>query len=150
MSQASGSGLGGISRLAVNLGALLAWLATAASGGWILVRWLLAGGSLRRKRPAAAPPAVTLGHVSGGALGLGLWVVFLATGWAAVAWIAMGLLAPVAGLGMTVLLLGLPRPARAPLGSRRSASFPALAVAAHGLFVVLVLLLVLTATVTAS
>jgi len=149
-SQASGTGLGGISRLAVNLGALLAWLATAASGGWILVRWLLAGGSLRRKRPAAAPPAVTLGHVSGGALGLGLWVVFLATGWVAVAWVALGLLAPVAGLGMTVLLLGLPRPARAPLGRRRATGFPALAVAAHGLFVVLVLLLVLTATVTAS
>jgi hypothetical protein len=149
VSQAGGPGLGGISRLAVNLGALLAWLATAASGGWILVRWLLAGGSLRRKRPAAAPPAVTLGHVSGAALGLGLWVVFMATGWAAVAWIALGLLAPVAGLGLTVLLLGLPQPVGAPLGRRRAAGFPALAVAAHGLCVVFVLVLVLTATVTA-
>ena len=139
-----------ISKLAAKVGAPLAWRATAASGGWILVRWLLAGGSLRRKRPAAAPPAVTLGHVSGGALGLGLWVVFLATGWAAVAWIALGLLAPVAGLGMSVLLLGLPRPVRGPLGSRPAGGFPVLAVAAHGLFVVLVLALVLTATVTTS
>ena len=149
-SQAGGLALGSVSRLAVNLGALLAWLATAASGGWILVRWLLGGGSLRRKSAAAAPPAVTLGHVSGGALGLVLWAVFMATRWAAVAWIALGLLAPVAGLGMTVLLLGLPRPARAPLGARRASGFPVLAVAVHGVFVVLVLLLVLTATVTAS
>jgi hypothetical protein len=101
---------------------------------------------------------VTLGHVTGGVLGLVLWTVFMATGWAALAWIALGLLAPVAGLGLSVLLLGLPRPARAPLGRRRTGSstgtrtggFPVLAAAAHGLFVVLVLVLVLTATVTAG
>ena len=140
----------GVSRLAADLGALLAWLATAASGGWILVRWLLAGGSLRRKSATAAPPAVTLAHVGGGTLGLVLWAVFTATRWPAFAWIALGLLAPVAGLGLSVLLLGLPRPARAPLGSRRAGGFPALAVAVHGLFVALVLLLVLLATVAAG
>ena len=44
----------GVSELALKLGALLAWLATAASGGYILVRWLLAGGS---PRPADTPAA---------------------------------------------------------------------------------------------
>jgi hypothetical protein len=151
--KAGGRGLGGVSQLAANIGALLAWLATAASGGWILARWLLAGGGLRRKSAGAAPPAVTLSHVGGGALGLLLWVVFMATGWVALAWIALGLLAPVAGLGMSVLLFGLPRPARAPLGPRgrgRAAGFPAAAAAVHGLFVVVVLTLVLTATVAAG
>ena len=145
-----GAGSRGVSRLAADLGALLAWLATAASGGWILVRWLLAGGSLRRKSATAAPPAVTLAHAGGATLGLVLWAVFTATRWAPFAWIALGLLAPVAGLGMSVLLLGLPRQARAPLGGGRAAGFPVLAVAVHGLFVLLVLLLVLLATVTAG
>jgi hypothetical protein len=119
----------------------------------MLVRWLLAGGSLRRKSATAAPPAVTLGHAGGATAGLLLWVVFLATGWVPLAWIALGLLAPVAGLGMSVLLLGLPRPARAPLGTRRrgrAGGPPVVAAAVHGLFVVLVLLLVLTATVAAG
>jgi len=147
---ADSPGPGGVGKLAADLGALLAWLATAASGGWILIRWLLAGGSLRRTSATAVPSAVTLGHVSGGALGLLLWALFMATGWAAFAWTALGLLAPVAGLGMSVLLLGLPRPERAPLGSRRRAGFPVLAVALHGLFVVVVLVLVLTATVIAG
>jgi hypothetical protein len=146
----SGLGLGGVSELAAKVGALLAWLATAASGGWILARWLAAGGSLRRKSATAAPPVLTLSHVGGGLLGLLGWIAFMATGWTPLAWIALGFLAPVAGLGMSVLLLGLPRPARAPLGGRRAGGFPAFAVAAHGLCVVTVLLLVLTATVAAG
>lgn len=151
----NGLGLGGVSELAARVGALLAWLATVASGGWILVRWLLAGGSLRRGSATAVPSAVTLSHAGGGLLGLLLWAVFMATGWAALAWVSLGILVPVAGLGMSVLLLGLPRPARAPLGGRRGSArgpggFPAFAVAAHGLCVVVVLLLVLTATVAAG
>jgi hypothetical protein len=148
--RASGLGLGGVSEQAAKVGALLAWLATAASGGWLLARWLAGGGSLRRKSAAAAPPALIAGHAGGGVLGLLGWAAFMATGWAALAWISLGILAPVAGLGMSVLLLGLPRPARAPLGGRRPGGFPAFAVAAHGLCVVTVLLLVLTATIAAG
>lgn len=150
--KAGGRGLGGVSQLAVNVGALLAWLATVVSGGWILVRWLLAGGRLRQKSATASPPVVTLSHVGGGLLGLLLWVVFMATGWVALAWIALGLLAPLSGLGMAVLMSGLPRPARAPLGTRRrgrAAGLPVVAIAVHGLLVVVVLTLVLTATIAA-
>ena len=110
-------GLGGVSEPAATAGALLAWLATAASGGWVLARWLLAGGSLARKTATAAPAPVILGHAGAGALGLALWASFMLSGWAALAWIAVGLLAPVAGLGLGVLLLGLPRPARPGAGS---------------------------------
>ena len=145
--RASGRGLGGVSELAVKAGALLAWLATAASGGWLVLRWLMAGGSLRRKSATAAPPALIVSHAVGGVLGLLGWVTFMVTGWVALAWVSLGILAPEAGLGMSVLLLGLPRPARAPLGGRRTGGFPAFAVAAHGLGVVTVLLLVLTATI---
>lgn len=105
-----GSRLGGVSELAVQLAALLAWLATALSGGYVLLKWLRAGGSLRRRSATSAPPAVIAGHPGFGLLGLVLWVVFMLTGWVPLAWITVGLLGPVAGLGMGLLLLGLPSP----------------------------------------
>jgi hypothetical protein len=157
------TGLGvGPHGLAAQLAALLAWLAAAGSGAAILVRWLLAGGTLRRASATAAPSAasrsaVTLAHAGGGAGGLVLWAAFMVTGQVALAWAALGLLAPVAGLGMCLLLLGLPRPSRAPLrgmprrrDGRGASGFPAAAVAAHGLFMVTTMLLVLLATVAAA
>ena len=113
-------GLGGVGESAAKAGALLAWLATAASGGLVLVRWLLAGGNPLRRSATAAPPAVILGHVGAGALGLVLWVSFMLSGAVALAWTALAILAPVAGLGMSVLLLGLPGPVR-PLSGTRAA-----------------------------
>jgi hypothetical protein len=111
---AGGSLLGGVSELSVKVSALLAWLATAASGGYILARWLLAGGRPRRRDPAAAPPAVTVGHAGSGVFGLVLWITFMATGVTALAWISVAIMAPVAGLGMAVLVLGLPAPRPGP------------------------------------
>jgi hypothetical protein len=159
----NGLGLGGVSELAAKVGALLAWLAAAASGGWVLVRWLLAGGSPLRRTMTAAPPAVILGHVGTAVLGLVLWVSFLLSGWVALAWTALAILAPVAGLGMGVLLLGLPGPARPPIRARairaraigarvpgRRARIPVLAIVAHGMFAVTALLLVLMATIGAG
>jgi hypothetical protein len=150
---AGGLGLGGVSELAAKVGALLAWLATAASGGFVLARWLLAGGSPLRRTQTAAPPAVILGHVGAGALGLVLWVSFMLSGWVPLAWTALAVLAPVSGLGMGVLLLGLPAPARHPVGPRaavRRTRIPVLAIAGHGMFAVTALLLVLMATIGAG
>jgi len=109
----------GFSDFVAQVGGLLAWLAAAAAGGWILLRWWLAGGGHGGRRglrrllhgsASTAPPAVTVGHVGFGLLGLTLWAIFMITGWVPLAWVCVGLLAPVAGLGMTVLLLGLPSP----------------------------------------
>jgi hypothetical protein len=138
--------LGGVSELAAQVGALLAWLAAAASGGLVLARWLGAGGSPVRRSATAAPPAVILGHVGGGLLGLVLWAGFMLGGGAVLAWIALGLLAPVAGAGMAVLVLGLPGPGRPRLAARRSRT-PVLVIFAHGLFAATALLLVLVATI---
>jgi hypothetical protein len=138
--------LGGVSELAAQVGALLAWLAAAASGGLVLARWLRAGGSPLRRTATAAPPAVILGHVSGGLFGLVLWAAFMLGGWAVLAWIALGLLAPVAGAGLAVLVLGLPSPGRPGRTARRS-RIPVLAIFAHGLFAATALLLVLMATI---
>ena len=141
-------GLGSVSELAAKAGALLAWLAAAASGGWVLARWLAAGGSPLRPTMTAAPPAVILGHVGGAALGLVLWACFMLSGWVALAWTALAILAPVSGLGMSVLLLGLPGPLRTRAAGR--GRIPALAIAAHGVFAVTALLLVLMATIGAG
>jgi len=109
----------GFSETLAQVGGLLAWLAAAASGGWILLRWWLAGGALGVRRhlrrllhgsASAAPPAVTAAHVSLGLSGLVLWAIFMATGLVPLAWVCVFLLGPIAGLGMTVLLLGLPSP----------------------------------------
>ena len=156
-------GLGGVGESAAKAGALLAWLATAASGGLVLVRWLLAGGNPLRKTMTAAPPAVILGHVGAGALGLVLWVSFMLSGAVALAWTALAILAPVAGLGMSVLLLGLPGPVRPLIETRaieargagargpgRPTRIPVVAVVGHGMFAVTALLLVLMATIGAG
>ena len=147
-STAGALGLGSVSELAAKAGALLAWLAAAASGGWVLARWLAAGGSPLRRTMTAAPPAVILGHVGGAALGLVLWACFMLSGWVALAWTALAILAPVSGLGMSVLLLGLPGPLRTRAAGR--GRIPALAIAAHGVFAVTALLLVLMATIGAG
>ena len=138
--------LGGVSELGAQVGALLAWLATAASGGLVLARWLRAGGSPLRRAATTAPPTVILGHVSAGLLGLVLWAAFMLGGWAVLAWIALWLLPPVAGAGMAVLVVGLPSPGRPGLTARRP-RIPVLAIFAHGLFAATALLLVLMATI---
>ena len=149
---ASGGSRIGFSEPAAEVAALLAWLAAAGSGGWILIRWSRAGGRLTRPPGAAdaAPSAVIVGHGGLGLLGLTVWALFMSTGWAALAWISVGLLAPVAGLGMTVLLTGLPRPrsaAASSLSPTRSGRPPAALIAGHGLFVLVTLLLVLLAAI---
>jgi hypothetical protein len=189
---ASGGSRLGFSELAAEVAALLAWLATAGSGGWILIRWWRAGGTparLRGRTDAAAPSPVILGHVGLGLFGLAVWALFMTTGWAALAWISVGVLGPVAGLGMTVLISGMPSPRSpatpAPAGGvpaappaghpqqrlgaavalaeptaaattsaassarspTRSGGYPVAAIAAHGLFVLATLLLVLLAAI---
>ena len=173
------AGLGGVSVFAVRMAALLAWLAAAASGGYVLIRWLRAGGRLRGQATGAesrAPAAVIAGHVGFALLGLLLWAAFMITGWTALAWTATGLLGPVAGAGMGILVLGLPRAGRpsaaapavpadagaarggtatliapAPVSDRPARSrVPVFVIAAHGLFATVVLLLVITATIGAG
>jgi len=123
--------------LAMDIAALAAWLITAGSGAYVLVRWIARSGALRRPGAAAGdagspprlagraertvatagtsvPPPVVAGHVGLGMTGLAFWILYLISGWAGLAWTAVILLLPVAGLGMAVVTLGLPDP-----GARR-------------------------------
>jgi hypothetical protein len=98
--------------LPMSVAALIAWLVTAGSGAYVLGSWIARGGSLRRHAGGAStssPPSVIFGHFGLALSGLAVWVAYLITGWAVLAWAAVGVLLPVAGLGMATLAVGLPR-----------------------------------------
>jgi len=107
--------------LGLDIAALVAWLITAGSGAYVLGAWISHGGSLRPRSGApGSPPIVIFGHFGLALCGLALWVVYLIVGWAALAWAAVGVLLPVAGLGMATLVIGFPgrAPALAASGGR--------------------------------
>ncbi len=79
---------------------------------YLLAGWLAHGGLRRRHiRAAGLPPLVILGHVALAVAGLGIWIAFTATGVPALAWTGVGLILPIAGLGLATLVTGLPEPA---------------------------------------
>jgi manganese efflux pump family protein len=100
--------LGG-KNLALDIAALAVWLVTAGSGAYVLGSWISGGGTLRQRAGATgSPPAVIFGHFGLALAGLVIWVAYLIAGWAALAWTAVGVLLPVAGLGMATVSIGLP------------------------------------------
>jgi hypothetical protein len=139
---------------ALDFAALGAWILAAASGSRILSAWFFRGGNRRRRTGGSGVPAVVIfGHFALAATGLLVWIIYLVTGWAAVAWTAVGLLLPVAGLGMAMVTIGLPGERAAattagPAAVRRPPS--ALVVVGHGLLAAATILLVLLAALGAS
>ena len=107
----------------LRLAALAAWVATMLAGSWLLAGWLVHGGLRRRESRGGVPRAVIAGHFTLALAGLGVWIAFVVTGVAAVAWVAVGVILSIAGLGMATLAGGLPGAADAEPGS------PGLAVA---------------------
>jgi hypothetical protein len=99
--------------LPMSIAALIAWLVAAGSGGYVLKSWMAHGGTLRDAgspgaENAGVPPIVIIGHFSLALSGLAVWVAYLITGWSALAWTAVLVLLPVAGLGMSTLFVGFP------------------------------------------
>lgn len=97
--------------LPMSLAALIAWVVTAGSGAYVLGSWIAHGGTLQRRGPGpgtGSPPALLFGHFGLALCGLVFWVAYLVTGWASLAWVAVAVLLPVAGLGMATLVTGLP------------------------------------------
>jgi len=139
--------------LPLDLAALAAWVLTAAAGVYLLAGWLvswLAGlVRRRRRRRADAATAFTVSHFGLALTGLGVWIGFVATDLPALAWVALGMVVLIAGLGMGVLSAALPGPARAGAAGSQ-ARIPVILVAAHGLFATLTILLVLLAAIGAG
>jgi manganese efflux pump family protein len=101
---------------ALGLATLVTWLLTAGLGAFMLSR-LIASGGLRQQRATRGglSPAVLFGHFSLAGTGLAVWACYVATGWVALAWSAVGLLMPAIGLGISTVTLWTPypRPGRA-------------------------------------
>jgi hypothetical protein len=146
----------------MNIAALIAWIVTAGGGFYLLITWARHGGA---RTPGASrfPPALILGHAALAAAGLVVWLVFLAAGTAALAWIAFGLLVPIAVLGFTMFFRWIPayrdRPAVRHAGPGTPAAtdlapaernFPVAVVGLHGLLAVTTVFLVLLAALGAS
>src|SRR5207248_8391781 len=97
---------------------LVTWLLTVSIGAYMLHTWIARGGP-RMKRADAdrLPPVVVYGHASLAVTGLVIWISYLATGLAALAWSAACLLMPVIGLGAAMVTVWTPYPVPATGGA---------------------------------
>ncbi|MEU5950477.1 hypothetical protein ABZ793_33740 [Micromonospora sp. NPDC047465] len=118
--------------------ALITWLITAVGGFVMLGTWISEGGHRPRSGTRLAPGLV-FGHFALAAIGLVLWIVYLAVDKDALAWTAFALLLPVALLGFTMLARWIPARRTDAAESR----FPIPVVVGHGLFAATTLVLVL-------
>lgn len=149
----------------MEIAALVAWVLTAGGGFVLLARWIAAGG-LRQQHGGATrfPAGLVFSHFVLAASGLVLWIIYLITDSDALAWIAVVLLVLVALLGFTMFARWLPSrrsattavgaggtvgrggdagPARASTDEPAERRLPVPVVAAHGVFAVTTLVLVL-------
>ena len=93
----------------MEIAALIAWVLTALGGFVILGRWI-ANGGLRQQRDGATrfPAGLVFSHFGVAAVGLVLWIVYLLTDTAALAWVSFALLVVAALLGFTLFGRWLP------------------------------------------
>ncbi len=87
------------------------WLFDAVSGGYMLRTWIARGGLRRQRASDRLAPRVVFGHFGLASTGLLVWVSYLATRWIALAWVAVGLLMVVIGLGVSTVTVWTPFPA---------------------------------------
>jgi hypothetical protein len=120
LSAAGGQLISGRGGRGLGVAALISWLLAESLGAYMFRTWLT---SMRVKRPSAGgsepnesgaqdtmSPALVLGHASLALAGLVSWVSFLASGQPALAWLAIGLVAPAIGLGISTVTVWTPYP----------------------------------------
>lgn len=128
--------------------ALISWIVTAGGGFVLLAIWLSRGG-MRQREGGRIRPALILSHFGLAALGLVLWIVYVANDSDTLAWIAFALLVVVAVLGWTMFAIWWRRrQAGVAAGAEAGAvpaeqHFPVPVVALHGLLAVTTIVLVL-------
>jgi hypothetical protein len=134
--------------------ALIAWVVTAGGGFVLLSIWLARGGVRQGSMPGARiRPPLILSHFLLAAIGLVIWIVYVADDNDTLAWIAFALLAVVAVLGWTMFAIWFRRRQRGAVqgvamggGGPAEQHFPVPIVALHGaLAVTTVVLVFLTA-----
>jgi amino acid transporter len=131
--------------------ALILWVVTALGGFVLLTTWLRHGGMQQADRPGRRiRPPLILGHFALAAVGLVLWIAYVATDSGALAWIAFALLLVVALLGFTMFAAWLAQRGGATAAETADAAerhFPQAVVGLHGLLAATTLVLVFLAAV---
>ena len=123
--------------------ALITWVLTAAGGFVLLALWLKHGG-MRQEGGGQIRSARILGHFALAATGLVLWIVYVASGSSALAWIAFALLLVVALIGFSMLALWFAQRKRRE-SSAAEQRFPVAVVGLHGVLAATTLVLVFLA-----
>lgn len=127
------------------IAALVTWIVTALGGFYMLGVWISRGG--HRDRQSRLPAPVAFGHLLLAAIGLVLWIVYLALDSDVLAWSSLGLLVLIALLGFTMLFRWIPVYRARATSPAPERSIPVAVVAGHGVLAVATLVLVLLATV---
>jgi hypothetical protein len=140
--------------------ALIVWVITALGGFGLLAIWLQRGGVKQADQPGRRiRPGLIFSHMGLAATGLVLWIIYVASGTRALAWVAFVLLLGVASLGFgmfalwlqrrqtasTVATVGGPSSALTEGSTPAEQHFPVPIVALHGLVAATTLVLVLLA-----
>lgn len=97
--------------------ALLSWLAAELLGLFMARSWVAGRGIAALRRPAdpeAMSFPVLVGHAGLNLAGLLCWISFVASGVRPLAWVALGLMAPAIGLGISTVSIWTPYPAPRP------------------------------------
>jgi len=122
------------------IAALITWVVTAVGGFIMLGRWISRGGH-RPNSGSRLAPGLVFGHFALAAIGLVVWIVYVAIDAKALAWVGFVLLLPVALLGFTMLARWIP----ARRTNKAESGFPVAIVVGHGLFAATTLVLALLA-----
>ena len=95
----------------MGIATLVSWLLTAGIGAYMLRTWIARGGpQMPRVTGDRLPPIVVYGHASLALTGLAIWISYVASGVAVLAWCGACLLMPVIGLGAAMVTVWTPYP----------------------------------------
>jgi hypothetical protein len=95
----------------MGIATLVTWLLTAGIGAYMLRTWIARGGPrMPRATGDRLPPVVVYGHASLALTGLVVWISYVASGLAPLAWCGACLLMPVIGLGAAMVTVWTPYP----------------------------------------
>jgi len=142
----------------MGVAALICWFITALAGLYLVAVWLIENDVGEQGTVASRLPGpVILAHVLLALTGLIVWVVHLLSGSASWGWAAVGILAVIATLGLTMFTRWIPvhaafvaaestRGISADFDFPAERAFPLTVVVGHGLLAVTTLILVLLAT----
>lgn len=104
--------------MSLDAATLVSWLATEALGAFMVRSWIVRGGIRAARQQPARPDVMSLPvlawHAGLNAAGLVCWIVFLATGAKPAAWLAIVLMAPAIGLGISTVVIWTPYPGPGP------------------------------------